>query len=115
RRVTSEPEPSPPDAPPAVPQPSIPRKPLIYGAVVLAALWAIAINSESLVVEIIVAVLTAVAVALVVYALRVVKKQRGLVQLLQGVNESPETRRDALAKLEAAKEADTPTHFYALA
>jgi hypothetical protein len=82
---------------------------------VLAALWAFAINTESLVVEIIVAVLTAIAVALLVHALRVVKKQRGLVQLLQGVNESPGTRREVLAKLEAAKEADAPTHLYARA
>jgi hypothetical protein len=113
--VTSEPEPSTPDAPPPVPQPAIRKKLLIYGALILAALWAIAINSESLVVEIIVAVLTAIAAAFVVYAFRVVNKQRGLVQLLQGANESPETRRDALAKLEAAKEADTPTHLYARA
>jgi hypothetical protein len=98
-----------------VPQPAIPKKLLIYGALVLAALWAFAIDTESLVVEIIVAVLTAIAVAFLVYALRVVKKQRALVQLLQGVNESPETRREALAKLEAAKEADTPTHLYARA
>lgn len=88
---------------------------LIYGAVVLAALWAFAIHTESLVVEIIVAVLTAIAVAFLVYALRMVKKQRGLLQLLKGVNDTPETRREAIAKLEAAKDSDAPTHLYARA
>ncbi len=111
----SEPEPPGPEPSPAVPQPAIPRKPLVYGALVLAALWAFAIHTDSAVVEIIVAVLTALAVGLLVYALRLVKKQRGLVQLLQGATASPQTRRDALAKLEAAKEADAPTHLFARA
>src|SRR5262249_61083634 len=47
--------------------------------------------------------------------LRVEKKHGGLAQLLQGANEPPDTRRDVLAKLGAAKEADAPTHLYARA
>jgi hypothetical protein len=78
-------------------------------------LWAFAIHTGSLVVEIIVAVLTAIAVGLLLYALHVVRKQRGLVQTLQGATDSPEARRDALAKLEAAKDADEPTHLFARA
>jgi hypothetical protein len=44
-----------------------------------------------------------------------VKKQRGLVEVLQGAAESPDARRDALAKLEAGKDADAPTHLFARA
>ncbi len=108
------PEAAPTDAP-AVPVPAIPKKTYLYIALVLAALWGFAIYTGSLVVEIIVGVLTAVVIGLLIYALRMVKKQRELVGTLQGATQSPEARRDALAKLEAGKDADAPTNLFARA
>jgi len=108
------PEAAPSDAPVA-PQPAIPRKTFVYLGLAFAALWAFAIYTGSLVVEIIVGVLTAIVVGLLLYALRMVRKQRGLVATLQGATQSPEARREALAKLEAGKDASDPTTIFARA
>lgn len=109
------PEAAPSEGAPAAPQPAIPTKTFVYIGLVFAALWAFAIYTGSLVVEIIVGVLTAVVVGLLIYALRLVKKQRQLIGTLQGATESPEARRDALAKLEAGKDASSPTNVFARA
>jgi hypothetical protein len=108
------PEAAPTDAP-AVPQPAIPKKTYLYIALVLGALWGFAIYTGSLVVEIIVGVLTVVVAGLLIYALRMVKRQRELVGTLQGATQSPEARREALAKLEAGKDANDPTNLFARA
>jgi len=97
------------------PQPAIPKKTFVYLGLIFAALWGFAIYTGSLVVEIIVGVLTAIVIGLLLYALRMVKKQRGLVATLQGATQSPEARRDALAKLEAGKDASEPTNIFARA
>ena len=115
--VASEATEEAPEAPaqPATPQPAIPKKTLVYAGIVLAVLWAFAIHTESLVVEIIVGVLTALAVGLLLYAWRLIRKQRGYMQMLQGANASPEARREALAKLEAEKDPSAPTNLFARA
>jgi len=100
---------------PAAPQPAIPKKTYVYLALIFAALWAFAIYTGSLVVEIIVGVLTAVVVGLLLYALRMVSKQRALIGTLQGATQSPEARREALAKLEEGKDANSPTNIFARA
>ncbi len=111
--ATTEPA---PDAPPAPPEiGGIKRKNLIIIGVVMAAIWAFAINTGSTILMIIVGVLTAIVVGLLLWAFRMLKKQRGLVSLLQGATESPEARRDALAKLEAGKDASSPTNVFARA
>ncbi len=113
--MASEAEDVAPAAAPAVQPPAIPRKTLIYAAIIFAALWAFAIHTDSLVVEIIVGVLTALAIGVLLYAWRIVRKQRGLVATLQGATGTAEARREALAKLEADKDAGAPTHLFARA
>lgn len=98
-----------------MPQPAIPKKTFIYIGLVVAVLWAFALYTGSLVVEIIVAVLTAIIIGLLLYAFRMVRKQRALIGTLQGATQSPEARREALAKLEAGKDADEPTNLFARA
>lgn len=105
---------SPSDAP-VPPQPAIPKKTYLYIGLIFAAMWGFAIYTGSLVVEIIVGVLTLVVAGLLIYALRMVKKQRALIGTLQGATQSPEARREALAKLESGKDADEPTNLFARA
>ena len=97
------------------PQPGIKRKNLIIIAVVVIAMWAFAINTGSTVVLIIVSVLTALVAGVLLWAWRMLKKQKGLMSMLQGAVESPEARREALAKLDAQKDADSPTNTFARA
>lgn len=91
------------------------RKNLILIAVVLIAAWVFAINTGSMALMIVIGVLTLVVAGVMLWAFRMIRKQKGLVQLLQGATESPEARRDALAKLEAGKDKDAPTNVFARA
>ena len=91
------------------------RKNLILIAVVLIAAWVFAINTGSMALMIVIGVLTLAVAGVMVWAFRMIRKQKGLVQLLQGATESPEARRDALAKLEAGKDKDAPTNVFARA
>ena len=108
-------EAAPPTDAPAPPQPAIPKKTYVYVGLIFAAMWGFAIYTGSLVVEIIVGVLTLVVAGLLIYALRMVRKQRALIGTLQGATQSPEARREALAKLEVGKDADEPTNLFARA
>jgi hypothetical protein len=108
-------EAAPPNDAPVAPQPAIPKKTFLYIGLVFAALWAFAIYTGSLVVQIIVGVLTLIVAGLLLYALRMVKKQRALIGTLQGATQSPEARREALAKLEEGKDANEPTNIFARA
>jgi len=105
--------------PAATPEPpqiaGIKRKNLIIIAVVLAGLWAFAINTGSTVVEIIVGVLTALVLGVLVWASRMIRKQKGMIDLLKGATASPEAKRDALAKLSEGKDASSPTKVFARA
>ncbi|MGE0873024.1 MAG: hypothetical protein AB7P03_31015 [Kofleriaceae bacterium] len=103
------------EAPAGMTGPAIPRKTLIWIGVIAALAWAFAIQTGSTVLMIIVGCLTAVVAGLLIYAYRMVRKQRGVVQLLQGATTSPEARRDALAKLSDAKDAGSPTNTFARA
>jgi hypothetical protein len=105
----AEAEPAPP------PVGGIKKKTLITIGVVVAAMWAFAIQAGSTVLMIIVGVLTALVLGVLVWALRMLRKQRGLVGMLQGAAESPEARREALAKLTAQKDANTPVNVFARA
>jgi len=78
-------------------------------------MWAFALYTGSFVLQIIVAVLTAIIAGLLLFAWRLVRKQKRLVGVLQGAQESPEARREALAKLEALKDADSPQNLFARA
>jgi hypothetical protein len=96
-------------------QGGIKKKQLIIIGVVLALVWAFAINTGSTVLMIIVGVLTALVLAVMVYAFRMLAKQRRVVSLLQSGTQSPEKRKEALEKLNAAKDANAPTNIFARA
>ena len=104
-----------PDAPPAPPESGISRKVWIRIGIVVAAVWAFTIYTGSTVLLIIVSVLTAVLIGVLLWALRTIRKHKSTISLLQGASASPEARRDALAKLSSAKDANAPTNVFARA
>jgi hypothetical protein len=108
---------APTDGPPPAPkvQGGLSKKRLIWIAVITAAVWAFAINTGSTIFLIIVGILTTVLAALLVFSYRVLRKQRRVVELLQGSTQSPEARRAALAKLSEAKDAGSPVNVFARA
>ena len=102
------------EAPPAAPAVGFPRKTLIWIGVITAAIWAFAISTGSTVFMIIVGVLTALLAFLLFRAFMFIRKQRGVVDVLQSAaGGSAEARRDALAKLESGKDANSPTTVFA--
>ncbi len=102
--------------PPAQPQEvGLRRKNLIWIGVIVAAIWAFAIYTGSLVFMIIVGVLTLLLAFVLFRAFKSVGKQRALVNLLQGAGASPEARKHAAAQLAGGKEANTPLHLFARA
>jgi hypothetical protein len=114
--VTTENETTEAPEAPAPPQlQGIKRKNLIIIAVVTLAVWAFTLNTGSTVLLIITSVLTVALAAVLIYAYRTLSKQKGLVGLLQGATSSPEARRDAIAKLAAEKDADSPVKLFARA
>ncbi len=103
------------DAPPAPPQVGIPRKTLYWIGGITAAIWAFAISTGSMIFMIVVGVLTSLLAFVLIRAYLFINKQKKVVGLLQGATASPEARRDALAKLESAKDASSPTNVFARA
>lgn len=91
------------------------KKTLIWIGVITAAAWAFAIQTGSTVLLIIFGVLTLVLAVVMFWAYRQIRKQRGLIDVLQGAAESPEARREALAKLSEGKDATSPTNVFARA
>ena len=96
-------------------QGGISKKALIILGVVVVAIWAFTLSTHSTVLLIIVSVLTAVLAAVMIWAFRMLRKQRRVVSLLQGATHSTEARRDALARLSEGKDAGTPTNLFARA
>jgi hypothetical protein len=77
---------------------------IIGGAVALLWITALATNSKAFI--IVVAVVTVVVAVALVWIYRWARKQRNLMELLQNANVSPEARREALARLKAAPDAN---------
>lgn len=102
------------EAPPQI-QGGIKRKNLIIIAVISLAVWAFTIQTGSTVLLVITSILTVVMVAILIYAFRTLSKQKGLVGILQGATSSPEARREAIAKLAAEKDANSPIKLFARA
>jgi len=90
-------------------------KNLVIIGVVTLAIWAFSIQTGSVIMMSITGVLTVLLLAVMVWAFRMVRKQKGLSNLLQGAVASPEARREALAKLEAGKDAGQVTNVFARA
>jgi hypothetical protein len=113
--VATETETASTDAPPAPPQVGIPRKTLYWIGGITAVIWAFAISTGSTVFMIIVGALTALLAFVLIRAYLFINKQKKVVGLLQGATGSPEARREALAKLEAGKDASQPVNVFARA
>jgi hypothetical protein len=101
--------------PPAAPQVGIPRKTFIWIGAITAIIWAFAIHTGSMIFMIIIGVLTALLAFIIIRALLIIRRQKNVVGLLQGATSSPEARKEALAKLEAGKDAKDPTNVFARA
>lgn len=101
------------------PQPAqvggIKKKNLIIIGVIVLIVWAFTIQTGSFVMLIITSVLTTILVGVLIWAFRMLRKQKGLVNILQGATQSPEARRDALAKLSEGKDANAPVNVFARA
>ncbi len=108
-------EPAPPAEAPPPPPAAIPRKTLYWIAGITLAVWAFTLQTGSTVLLIIVGSLTVVLAGVLLWAWRTIRKQRGVVQLLQGAVASPEARKQALAELEAGKDASSPMKVFARA
>lgn len=100
---------------PAVPTPGISRKTWLWIVGITLAVWAFTLNTGSTVLMIVVGVLTVVLIVVLLFALRTIRKHKGTISLLQGAMNSPEARKDALAKLSAGKDANSPTNVFARA
>jgi hypothetical protein len=102
-------------AAPAAPPPGYDKKRLYWIAGIVVVMWAFAISTGSTALLIVVGVLTLLVAGVLVWAYRLIRKQRGLVSTLQGAQQSPEARRAALAQLAEGKDANTPTTRFARA
>lgn len=102
-------------APAAPAAPGYDRKRLYWIAGIVVVMWAFAISTGSTVLMIVVGVLTLAVLGVLFWAWRLIRKQRGLVNTLQGAQQSPEARRAALAQLAEGKDANTPTTIFARA
>ena len=103
------------EAAPAAPQIGFPKKTLYWIGGITILRWAFAIMTGSMIFMIILGVLTAVLAFVLFRAFAFIKKQRGVVDILQTAQQSPEARKDALAKLESGKDANSPTNVFARA
>lgn len=100
---------------PETPQIAFPKKTLYWIAGITIVIWAFAISTGSTIFMGILGGLTLVLAFVLFRAFRFIKRQRGIVSTLQGAGQSPEARRQALAKLEAGKDANDPTNVFARA
>jgi Tetratricopeptide repeat len=96
-------------------QGGISKKRILVIVGITVAAWAFAISTGSLVVQIIVGVLTLALIAVLLLSFRMLRKQKRVVELLQGSTASPEARKSALAKLQEGKDASSPTNIFARA
>ncbi|HEX5058434.1 MAG TPA: hypothetical protein VFV99_03695 [Kofleriaceae bacterium] len=90
-----------------------PKKTLYWIGGITAVIWAFAISTGSMVFMIIIGVLTALLAFVLLRAFLFIKKQKNVVGLLQGAATSPEKRKEALEKLEQAKDPNDPTNIFA--
>jgi hypothetical protein len=99
----------------AAPAPGYDKKRLYWIAGIVVVMWAFAVSTGSTALLIVVGVLTLLVLGVLIWAYRLIRKQRGLVSTLQGAQQSPEARRAALAQLAEGKDANAPTTVFARA
>jgi hypothetical protein len=99
----------------AAPQQQIgfPKKTLYWIGGITVAIWAFAISTGSMIFMIVLGVLTLLLAAVLLRAFMFIRKQKNVVGLLQGAAASPEARKEALEKLQAAKDPNDPTNIFA--
>ena len=107
------------DAEAAAPAPAPPtgfsKKSLLWVGGITLAIWAFAVNTGSMILMIIVGVLTLILLGVLFWAWRMIKKQRGMVSLLQGATASADARKGAYDQLSADKDANSPMKLFARA
>ena len=107
------------DAEAAAPAPAPPtgfsRKSLLWVGGITLAIWAFAVNTGSMILMIIVGVLTLILLGVLFWAWRMIKKQRGMISLLQGATASADARKGAYDQLSADKDAGSPMKLFARA
>ncbi len=114
-KSASEPEETPDEAPQPAQVGGIKKKNLIIIGVIVAVVWAFTIQTGSTVLLVITSVLTTILIGVLIWAFRMLRKQKGLVNILQNATQSPEARRDAIAKLSEGKDANAPVNLFARA
>ncbi len=114
-KPASEPDETPDDAPQPAQVGGIKKKNIIIIGVIVAVVWAFTIQTGSTVLLIITSVLTVILAGVLIWAFRMLRKQKGLVNILQGATQSPEARREAIAKLSEGKDANAPVNLFARA
>ncbi len=99
----------------AAPQQQIqfPKKTLYWIGGITVVIWAFAISTGSTIFMSVVGFLTLLLAFVLFRAFRFIKRQKNVVGLLQGAATSPEKRKEALEKLEAAKDPNDPTNVFA--
>lgn len=102
-------------APPAPPAGGFSRKRILWIGGITLAIWAFAVQTGSMVLMIIVAVLTLLLCGVLFWAWRMLRKQRGMLSVLQGATASPEARKDAYDRLSSDKDANSPMKLFARA
>lgn len=90
-----------------------PKKTLYWIGGITAAIWAFAISTGSTIFMIVIGVLTLLLAFILLRAFLFIKKQKNVVGLLQGAATSPEKRKEALEKLQQAKDPNDPTNVFA--
>ncbi len=91
------------------------KKVLFWIGGITLAIWAFAVQTGSMVLMIIVSVLTLLLVGVLLWAWRMLRKQRGMISLLQGAAASADARKEAFDKLSADKDAGSPMKLFARA
>jgi hypothetical protein len=105
------------DAAPATTPPpgGFSKKSLFWIGGITLAIWAFAVQTGSMILMIIVSVLTLLLLGVLLWAWRMIRKQRGMISLLQGATASADARKEAFDKLSADKDAGSPMKLFARA
>ncbi len=91
------------------------KKSLFWIGGITLAIWAFAVQTGSMILMIIVGVLTLILLGVLLWAWRMIRKQRGMISLLQGATASADARKEAFDKLSADKDAGSPMKLFARA
>jgi hypothetical protein len=92
-----------------------PRRNVLIVVGVLIVAWLFALDSRSLFLQIVMAIITGLLIFAGWWAYKFSKKQKGLMSLLEGATQSKDARREAIDKLSKDKDAKDPLNIFARA